>query len=60
MKSLDDSNVSKTVTTITDDKGNLILEVSRTYGVAISAAEAIAIEDALLGVVKSFQAKLAG
>lgn len=59
MKSLEDSNVSQSVTTISDEKGNLILEVSRKYGPAITTEEAVLIEQALLDVVKAFQAKLA-
>jgi hypothetical protein len=56
MKSLEDSNVSSSLTTISDEKGVLILEVSRKYGPAVSTAEAVAIEQALLDVVKAFMA----
>jgi hypothetical protein len=56
MKALADSNIGTNVTEIKDKDGNLLIKFTREYGVAVSTAEVIAIEAALVELAAKLQA----
>ncbi len=55
---LANSNIGGNVTTINDNKGNLLLKFTREYGEAVPTLEVIEVEKALLALAETLFAKL--
>lgn len=52
MKVFSDANTAKNIIEVLDENGDVMLRVTREYGLSMPAAEALAIEEGLFALTK--------